>query len=510
MSKKAIVFGLFVALLASPVVGIAGASADYNPVYGGLSCTPATQSVASGDLASFTAYQDYLTNVYPQPQLTWTATNGTPSYGYGQTFSSRFYTADYSATYTVSVTNGYQTAYCSVYVSRSYPTPTPTTQVYLSPQSPSANSGDNVTFTAWGGNGTYSWTSTDGTPVSGWGSTFTTRFYNYTGATQYHQVVVTSGGSTARTWVSVSPVSYTPTPTPYQSLQCSPSYTTANSGDVVYLNTWGGNGTYSWSAPDGNPTYGYGSSFQTRFYNYMSYAQNRTVTVTSGGQTAICTVLVNGSNTYPTPTPTVYPYPDARVELRMLGRDVTRGQSGEYTSVRAQSNDTLDLIIRIRSTNGSYLYNAYVTDLLPAGLSYIPGTTTVNGYVVADGITSSGINVGTLNPNSETAVKLSVRVDGAYVPVWGTITVNTTAQVRADGLSAMSAQLPITLGQNLNITTVSAVKTGPADSLWLALLVSAVITAAYAAYTRTDLFGRRMALAEVNRLSRSNGLNFSK
>ena len=107
-------------------------------------------------------------------------------------------------------------------------------------------------------------------------------------------------------------------------------------------------------------------------------------------------------------------------------------------------------------------------------------------------------------------LKFSVRVDAAYVPAWGTVLVNNTAQVRADGLAVMSVQFPITLGQNLTLATASAVKTGPADSVWLALLISLLVTGAYAAYTRTDVFGRRTALAEVSRLSRSFGLNFSK
>jgi uncharacterized repeat protein (TIGR01451 family) len=282
----------------------------------------------------------------------------------------------------------------------------------------------------------------------------------------------------------------------------------ANSGDLVNMNAWGGNGTYSWSAVDGTPTYGYGSNFSTRFYNYSGYAQNRTITVSSAGQSAVCTVMVSGS--YVTPTPTVSPNPNARIEFRLLGRNVTRGQSGEHTAVSARSGDTLDMVVRIRSTNGSYLYNAFVSDVLPVGLTYIPRSTTLNGYEVADGVTGSGINVGTIQPNAEIAVKFSVRVDGAYVPTWGTIVINETASVRADGLSTISAQLPVTLGQNLNITTVSTVKTGPADSLWLALLASLLVTSAYAAYTRTDMFGRRMATAEVQRLSRVTGLNFSK
>lgn len=413
MSKKAIVIGLFAAILASQIVGVTGASADvttWPTPWPSLYCSPAAQSVENGAFVSFNAY-----NPNSSGQLTWTAVGGTPSYGYGTTFGTRFYIGSINETRLVSVTDGYQTSTCVLYVYNTGPTPTPSPvpQVYVSAQNAFINSGENAVFTAWGGNGTYYWEAYPGAPVYGVGSSFTTRFYNDTSATIYRTVLVRSGGTPA-----------------------------------------------------------------------------------GGGSTAVATV---GVRPYITPTPTATPIPTSRIELRTLGRNVTRGQSGENTSVRARGGDTLDLIIRIRSTNGSYLTNAFVTDVLPAGLSYISRSTTLNGYEVADGVTSSGINVGTLSPNSETVVKLSVLVNGAYVPTWGTVTVNNIAQVRADGLAVMVVLFPITMGQNLNLATASTVKTGPADSLWLALLVSMLVTGAYAAYTRTDVFGRRFVLVHIKR-----------
>ena len=130
--------------------------------------------------------------------------------------------------------------------------------------------------------------------------------------------------------------------------------------------------------------------------------------------------------------------------------------------------------------------------------------------MTADGITSTGINIGTVSPFAESVIKFSVRVDSAYVPTWGTVTVNAIAQARADGITTRSVSLPIILGQNASIGTISQVKTGPADSLWMALMVALLATGAYAAYTRSEVFGRRMALAEVSTLTRTAGPNFLK
>jgi uncharacterized repeat protein (TIGR01451 family) len=487
-----------------------------------LSCTPTHQSANSGERVSFSAYYGS-GGVHFQPgQLTWRAVGGSPSTGTGSSFSTRFYTSSISTTQYVSVTDGYQTANCVVYVYGN-PTPSPTpSYLRCSPDDSTIDSNERVTFTARGGDGDYNWYAADGSPTYGDDDSFRTRFTNYDWYTQHRYVTVTSGWQTATCSVEVRGSHWTPTPTPYNTLRCTVDVSTADSGQRVTFRAYGGNDGYSWYAADGSPTYGNDSTFKTRFYGNNWYSQYRSATVTSGWQTATCSVLVNGSYVYPTPyptwtpyptyypTPTAYPYVDPSITLSQKGRNLTRGQSGEHSSLTARGGDTLDILIRVRSTNNSYVTNAYVTDLLPGGLAYIAGSTTVNGRVVGDGITTSGINIGTLSPYSDTVVKISVRVSEGAVPSWGTVTVNNTAQARADGLGSLTSLLPITLGTNASITAVAAVQTGPMDSVLMALFAALLVTGLYAAYTRTDMFGRRVAVAEVARLTRSPGLNFSK
>ena len=364
------------------------------------------------------------------------------------------------------------------------------------------------------------WSSTDATSIyidQGIGSVlpYGDRYVSPTQTTTYTMTGTNSTGgyAVATATVYVSGSCSTPTPTPYV-LQCTPSSSTVNSGELASFNAvYSYPGPYAqnltWHAVGGYPSTGSGTFFSTRFYT-GSINETRAVTVTDGYQTATCYVRVNGPTPTWTPTPTPHVDTNARIAVSQKGRNVTRGQTGENAAVVARGGDTIDIVIRVRSTNSSYVYNAYVTDILPTGVNYIAGSTTLNGYVHANGVTSSGINVGTLTPGIDTVVKFSVRVDDAYVPAWGTVTVNSTAQARADGLSTLSASLPITLGRTASIAAVSGVKTGPADSLWLALMAALMVTGGYAAYTRSDLFGRRMTLAEVSRLSRRSGLNFSK
>jgi len=44
----------------------------------------------------------------------------------------------------------------------------------------------------------------------------------------------------------------------------------------------------------------------------------------------------------------------------------------------------------------------------------------------------------------------------------------------------------------------------------MALMTALLVTGLYAAYTRTDIFGRRMAFSEVSQLARTSDMNFSR
>ena len=137
--------------------------------------------------------------------------------------------------------------------------------------------GETARFTAQGGNGQYEWSAADGSPTSGNGAAFSTR-YRAEGA---RTVTVTSAGQTRTCRVNVPP------PTPVE-LVCTPDDQTVNVGETAQLSARGGNGQYEWSAPGGSPSSGSGSRLETRY----SSSGTKTVTVTSAGQTKQCRVKV--------------------------------------------------------------------------------------------------------------------------------------------------------------------------------------------------------------------------
>lgn len=475
MSKKTLIFGLVAVLAASTVAGAFSASsarADSYP-YGGLTCSPSVQSANSGDNVSFSAYSSYGT--YTNGQLTWSAVGGYPPGGYGQSFNTRFYTSSINETRVVTVTDGYQTATCTVYVNgnSSYtPTPTVTLYGYLTLD----HTVRNVTR-------------------GGEGSTVTAS----SGDRLQFIARITTGSQSA---TNARITDYLPQYVSYLSGTTNVDGTWYVDGITtggLNLGTLNANRTYTVKF---DATYGY------TYAGTMSSTNQVTVSANNAATQSRSTFITNGGYAYPTPSPTNYPvYNGQGLSVSETGRNVSRGQSGEYASVWARGGDTLDLVLHVRNANGSTLSNVYVTDLLPAGLNYVFSSTTLNGTVVGDGITSSGLNVGTLYGNQENTIKFSVTVDSAYVPGWGQVDVASTAQARADGANTVSATLPISLGQSY-LATIARVKTGPADSFLLALFVSMLMTGIYAMYTRTELFGRRVALAEVRNLMTKGSPNF--
>lgn len=460
MSKKALIFGIFVALIASSVGGAftaSMASADSIYPYGGLTCVPGTQTANSGDLVNFTAYYTTPYGQAQNGQFTWQAVGGYPSTGSGQWFSTRFYTSSLSETRVVTVTDGYQSASCSVYLNGSA-TPTPT------PYYNYVSINHTVRNITRGG---------EGTSVTAYNGDRLQFVVTLTTANQYAYNVY------LRDWL--------------------PQYVSYVAGTTSLDGVWYNDGVTTSSLSIGTLVPNH--TYTLRFEGTVSGAYNGSLTNTvnlhidgATDQSRTSTISVVGS--WYTPTPTVTPV-YTNVSLTEFGRNVSRGQSGEYTAVVARGSETLDIVVHVRANSTSSLNNIFVTNILPSGLNYIARSTTINGVAAADGITTSGLNIGYLSSGQEAVVKFSVTIDPNSVPSWGQVDLRNTTQVRADNLSTMSVQLPITLGNSVSIAAISSIKTGPADSIILSLIIGALVTAMYALYTRSTIFGRRFALSEI-------------
>ncbi len=235
-----------------------------NPTVTTLVCSPFNQTVNAGQTASFSASGG-------SGQYTWTATNGQS--GNGSNFNSIF---NQTGSATVRSSDG-QVATCSVTVKQN---PQPNPLVCNPNVTQTVGIGQSVSFSAAGGNGNYQWNASGANQNSGNGTNFST---SYQSAGNYI-VNVSDGSNTAVCNVHVNPPQF-------QQLQCTPPTQTANANQTVYFSATGGNGQFTWTAPNSSAQSGNGGNFNTSYSSSNSGYQ--TVTVRSGdGQQTTCSVLI--------------------------------------------------------------------------------------------------------------------------------------------------------------------------------------------------------------------------
>lgn len=117
-----------------------------------------------------------------------------------------------------------------------------------------------------------------------------------------------------------------------------------------------------------------------------------------------------------------------------------QGQTEWKDNVTANPGDTLEYRIEYKNTGDTTLTNVIVKDTLPAGVSYIDGSTKLwnannpNGTSVADGVTTTGINIGNYTAGSNAIVRFSAKVaDNEVLPKCGDNVLKNVASAKPDG-----------------------------------------------------------------------------
>ena len=119
-------------------------------------------------------------------------------------------------------------------------------------------------------------------------------------------------------------------------------------------------------------------------------------------------------------------------------RNISSGAS-EVESVVAYPNDTLELIIRVTGTNNANsAENVRVLNTLPAGLTYISGSTTLGNVSRGDAIVSAGLDIGSILPYQTKEIKFRARVNAPSYFSVGTTALTNRAYVYADNASTVT------------------------------------------------------------------------
>ena len=111
-------------------------------------------------------------------------------------------------------------------------------------------------------------------------------------------------------------------------------------------------------------------------------------------------------------------------------------------------------------------------DTLPGSLTYLSGTTTLDGAPAPETLISSGLSLGSLVQNQERLIRFRAKVAGqdsfASFPAHGTN--RATLQ-----LNALSCQTNLSLTVNCQLGGATCVKTGVSSS-WFAMILSLIAT----------------------------------
>ncbi len=436
--------------------------------------------------------------------LTWSSVGATSvsiDQGIGSVSPSgdRYVSPSATTTYTITGTNssgGYGTASATVVVTGSCPTPTPTPTP--APVQVTANISANPNPICIGQFTFLSWTTSGATQATiaqlGAVGVNSSQMVSPVQTTTYLlNASNTSGGSAnASTTVVVTGPCSTPapipTPTPAPApmpiialFTAAPAVCVGQSIDLVWNTVNASNVAISpniGSVPLSgdrliNPT-------QTTIYVL-------TATNTQGASTtASTTVQVTGPCVTPPPVPTPYPtpypipYPTytpspilySYLTISKMVRDISTNTS-EVKSVNANANDTVEFVIRVSAPNSQSATNVRVTDSLPYGLTYVVGSTTVNNSYLNDGITSGGINIGSLYAGQLSTIRFRATVSQTYNQYGyngynnynynNAVTLTNSASVTADNASTVTDSASVMVGTyiapQLNQQTLTIQKT---------------------------------------------------
>jgi len=161
---------------------------------------------------------------------------------------------------------------------------------------------------------------------------------------------------------------------------------------------------------------------------------------------------------------TIYVSEGQNIGLTKLGRNLSNGDRSYEKTIRLADGEVAEFYLTTSAVD-SDLVNVVIKDILPLSLTYMNGTTKINGVIQPDTITTTGLSLGNIARGTSKVITFQAlsSAPGYY------LTQTNTAEVTANGQNKVTDSATIVFGVVLGAATV---KTGPADSLLVMLLIS--------------------------------------
>lgn len=142
---------------------------------------------------------------------------------------------------------------------------------------------------------------------------------------------------------------------------------------------------------------------------------------------------------------------NSNLSISKTVQNLTQGSSISG-SVNANPGDKVEFTLRVNSSSNSQtVNNVRVWDILPSGLTYVPGSTRVDGSWQNDGVVSGGINLGSLYQSQAKNIIFDATVNSGL----NTQTLSNWVYVSADNVSQQSSMAQV-LVNNSTPAIVSA------------------------------------------------------
>jgi uncharacterized repeat protein (TIGR01451 family) len=154
-------------------------------------------------------------------------------------------------------------------------------------------------------------------------------------------------------------------------------------------------------------------------------------------------VYVGNNNNYNNPS-------SGSMGILETARNITKGDSSWQKTINANPGDKIAFTIKIYSNNNSTVYNASVSDTLPYQLSYVSGSTAIDGARVADGIAGGGIFAGSLSGGQTKSITFEAYVSSGNNFYNSSSALTNYAYAKADNASQISDSAQVQINSNGN------------------------------------------------------------
>lgn len=154
------------------------------------------------------------------------------------------------------------------------------------------------------------------------------------------------------------------------------------------------------------------------------------------------------------------------LNLTKLGRNLSSGERIYSKTIRVTKGEVIEFFLTVASGNKD-LQNVVVKDILPSSLSYMAGTTKVDGVLQADTITTSGLVLGNLARGTTKNITFqALSNDSGYY-----LNFTNTAEATATGENKATDSVSITFSL---VAGASTVKTGAEETFMISFIVSLI------------------------------------